>query len=373
MSDSKAVKGIVNYMPEIHSRIYKDFIRDSYGSDDYVLLSDEYLKWQFLDNPFNETADYTLKLFIKDDRILGQLGLIPVKLKMPGNNTINACYPINLIVKPELRSLGIGFFLLKDSMRDYGVLINPGSSAEGEKLCKGLGMKLMGFLNRYVYVLSKGKARLIFDGDISALNELKNAKRKKTVSKINPSAFSLPSGDIFQAFGVDYFPFHAIRDREFLMWRYMEHPFFEYRFIFSDDNKGLLIYREEIEPATGVKVWRIVELIAAEDNCKNILKHIIDTAFDSDVTIIDFICCFMTYDKVFKSMGFLSEELDAVKGFAYLFQPLDFRKTGIRLLISSREGMNYDMNQWYITKGDSDQDRANSLSAYKNIFRNNDQ
>ena len=372
MSYSETTTNIVNYRPEIHGGSYKDFIRDSYGRDDYVLLSDQYLKWQFLDNPFNQTDDYTLKLFIKDGRILGQIGLIPVRLKVPWNDTISASYPVNLMVRPELRSLGVGYFLLKDSMRYYSALINPGASAEGEKLCKGVGMKFMGNLNRYIYVISKEKARLIFNGDISILNGLDSRRHKKFTSKMSPADFPLPTEDIFQAFGVGYFPFHVVRDSKFLRWRYIEHPFFEYRFIFSDGNKGLLIYREEVEPATGVRVWRIVELIADSESCKSILEHIIDKAVKSDVAIIDFICSFTAYDDVFRSKGFLSGDSEAVKGFAYLFQPLDFRKTAIRLLISDREGINYDMNQWYITKGDSDQDRPNSLSVYENTARSKD-
>jgi GNAT superfamily N-acetyltransferase len=364
VSNGEPINGIVHFRPEMHAKMYKDFIRDAYGRDDYVLLSDRYLKWQFLDNPFNGTSDYTLKLFIKDGHILGQIGLIPVTVKMPGNHTTSACYPVNLVVRPEMRSLGIGFFLLKDSMRDYGMFINPGSSADGEKVCKGLGMKPMGCLNRYVYILSKEKARLIFNGDITTLNKFKNERHGKAALTEESLAFSLPSEDVFQAFGIDYFPYHVIRDREFLTWRYIHHPFFQYRFIFSDDNKGLLIYREEIEPATGIKVWRIIEFVAAQDNCKNLLERIIDKAFDSDVTMIDFICSFLAYDNAFKSEGFLSEDVDAAGGFAYLFQPLDFRKTGIRLLISDIENMNYDMNRWYITKGDSDQDRPNYCYAY---------
>jgi|SRR3990172_787209 len=357
------MSGIVFYNPEIHFSLHEDFIKKSYGRDDYILLSKKFLKWQFLDNPFNNSGSYTLKLFVKEGAILGQIGFIPVRLSLPGNKIADACYPVNLIVNPDFRELGIGFFLLKDIMKDFQFIINPGSSSNGEKLCKGLGMKTLGFLKRYVYIVSEKKARLIFNGKAEAFDKLKIVKHKRIPSKIiNQPDFDLPSEDIFKVFGINYFPYHIVRNRDFLTWRYLRHPFFDYKFFFSDDHKGLLIYREEIEPNLGIKIWRIVEMLAPMDSCRMIIDQLIDLAFSAEVTMVDFICSFKTYDNVLKSKGFLSDESDIVKGLAYLFQPLDFRKTGIRLIISYKEELEHNMDQWYITKGDSDQDRPNSFN-----------
>jgi GNAT superfamily N-acetyltransferase len=354
---------IVFYNPEIHFSLFEDFIKKSYGRDDYILLSKKFLKWQFLDNPFNNSGNYTLKLFVKEGTILGQIGFIPVRLSLPGNKIVDACYPVNLIVNPDFRALGIGFFLLKDIMKDYPFIINPGSSSEGEKLCKGLGMKTLGFLKRYAYIVSEKKARLIFSGNGEAFDKLKIVKHAKIPSKIiNQPDFDLSSEDIFKVFGIDYFPCHIVRNRDFLTWRYLGHPFFDYKFFFSDNHRGLLIYREEIEPNLDVRIWRIVEMLAPMDSCRMIIDRLIGLAFSAEVTMVDFICSFKTCDDVLKSIGFLSDESDIVKGLAYLFQPLDFRKTGTRLIISNKKGLEDDMDRWYITKGDSDQDRPNSFN-----------
>lgn len=352
---------IVNYNPEIHKEAYKAFIIKSYGRDDYILLSDKFLKWQFFDNPFNHTKHYTIKLFIKDNLILGQIGYIPVKLHLPNDEYVSACYPVNLIVRPEFRSLGIGYILLKDIISEFNFLINPGASAEGERLCLGFKMKSLGILKRYICVISPEQTKIIYRGnpeDLEKIDKLNIFKIRRTINT-DENFWDLPDDDLFKIFDVNCFSFYVVRNKEFLKWRYLSHPFFKYRFLIDKEKKGILIYREEVEPLTNIKVWRIVELIAQPEICRNMLDRLIEEAFYNDIVIIDFLCSSNAYAKAFIDAGFLSNKSDIVQNIAYLFQPLDFRKVGVRLIISPCGKSSVDINKWYVTKGDSDQDRPN--------------
>jgi hypothetical protein len=53
---------IVTFAPDQHWAAWERFVVASYGSPNYVLLSPPYLRWQFLENPANDTGGYTLWL-----------------------------------------------------------------------------------------------------------------------------------------------------------------------------------------------------------------------------------------------------------------------------------------------------------------------
>jgi GNAT superfamily N-acetyltransferase len=357
----QSLKYIINYNPEKHRENYKKFIIESYGRNDHILLSEKFLKWQFFDNPFNNTGNYTIKLFVKENFILGQIGYIPIKLSLSTGEVVNACYPVNLIVRPEFRSLGIGVILLKNLINEHRFLINPGASAEGEKLCIGLNMKSLGFLRRYVCIISPDKIKSFYSGNPEDLNKIEKIVISDKSSSINNDFLNLPNDDIFRIFGVKYFPFHVVRNLDFLKWRYLTHPFFKYHFLYDNEKKCMMIYREEIELLTNTKIWRIVELITTIENCKEMLKKLITDAVSNNVAFIDFICSSDIYEPAFTEAGFLNDSSKIVQKIAYLFQPLDFRKIGIRLIISPLGGPSFNINNWYVTKGDSDQDRPNVL------------
>ena len=57
----------------------------------YVLLSPDYLRWQFLDNPANDTGGYTLWLVIHRDAVVAQLGYVPFQGHLAGWRAICRC------------------------------------------------------------------------------------------------------------------------------------------------------------------------------------------------------------------------------------------------------------------------------------------
>jgi hypothetical protein len=96
----------VNFEPQLHRRIWEDFIVSSYANATYVALSPEFLRWQFLDNPANKTGAYTLWLAVHNGEVVAQLGFIPFMGIAPDGTVFKGAYPVNLMARPEFRSTG---------------------------------------------------------------------------------------------------------------------------------------------------------------------------------------------------------------------------------------------------------------------------
>jgi GNAT superfamily N-acetyltransferase len=346
---------IVTFDPQQHLTRWEAFILSSYQNPNYVLLSPDYLRWQFLDNPANDTGGYTLWLVIHRNAVVAQLGYVPFQGISPDGERFPGAYPINLIVLPEYRSAGLGPIMLSRLLKQTPCVLNPGSSEAGASLCMGLGMHDLGILRRYIAVTDAVAARtLAADGHLpSGLQpiDLSGSPFRSDVVTLLPdgvSAFSVPA----PVYGAE-------RSRAFLRWRYETHPGFRYEFLLSNNCQSVLVLHEERESGTGVLVIRVVDFLAAADDQDALLGTLLRTAQQRKAAIVDFFCSVDCYDDSLKRAGFFNEAEHKDIRIAALFQPLDFRKTGIRVLASHPTGLPTSAKDWYVAKGDSDQDRPN--------------
>ena len=352
---------IATYNPAQHAARWEDFIVTSYKNPNYILLSPEFLRWQFLDNPANATGAYTLWLVLHRDAVVAQLGYVPFTGRTPAGETFAGAYPINLIVHPDYRASGLGVIVLKKLLSSIDCVLNPGSSDAGAVLCAGLGMRDLGTLHRHLCVLDQERAlalavhhRLPSAAAEAAHRSIDNAEHLVPMARLPATAaarFMPPAS----AYGAD-------RSREFLRWRYEDHPAFDYKFILSRDGDSVLIFHEEREPTTGLLILRIVDLLGREAALSALLGAALQAARARSAVLVDFFCSLTCYDAALCAAGFFNEAEHPDGRIAALFQPLDFRKTGIRVLVSGPAQAQLDA-EWYVTKGDSDQDRPNDKRA----------
>ena len=206
---------IVAFDPAVHRPRWEEFIVASYRSANYVMLSHKFLRWQFFDNPANQTGGYTLWLVEQKGEIIAQLGFVPFQGLTRSSEPVQGAYPINLMVRPEYRSVGLGAILLGRLLKQFPCLVNPGVNEAGATLGEGLGMTNFGFLRRYVAVLDKHAAQaLAFNG---RLPQGVVEARTRPVDVI--AATKLPR----QASAGCAFPqpaYGAVRSSDFLRWRY---------------------------------------------------------------------------------------------------------------------------------------------------------
>jgi hypothetical protein len=157
----------------------------------------------------------------------------------------------------------------------------------------------------------------------------------------------------------------AERSRDFLRWRYESHPAFTYEFIFSTDYRSVLVFHEERETENGVLVLRVVDILSRPEHQSALFSAVVLAGKERGAAIVDFFCSLDCLQPALGAAGFFDEAKHGDGHIAALFQPLDFRKTAIRLLASCPGWSQGRLEDWYITKADSDQDRPNDRRAIK--------
>lgn len=354
---------IIPFDPALHRPRWEDFIVSSYRDPNYVMLSPAFLRWQFLDNPANDTGDYTLWLVAHRDEIVAQLGFVPFLGVTPSGEHLQGAYPINLMVRPEYRSVGLGAVLLGRLLKQYPCVVNPGVNQAAAVLGEGLGMSNLGFLSRYIAVIDARAARaLAIDG------RLPQGVAEAAPAEV-AAARAIASTKVPEEAGAGLaFPqpaYGAERNRAFLRWRYESHPAFTYEFLFSRDYQSVLVFHEERERGTGALILRVVDVLARPEHQLALFCEVVFAGKARGAAIVDFFCSLDRYDAALKAAGFFNEAEHSDSRIAALFQPLDFRKTGIRVLASCPGWSNGSLGDWYITKADSDQDRPNDKHAVK--------
>jgi GNAT superfamily N-acetyltransferase len=344
---------IVTFDPDKHAAAWEEFVAASYRNPNYVLLSPTYLRWQFLDNPANATGTYTIWLALHESAIIALIGCVPFFGRTPAGGRFAGAYPINLMVRSDYRASGLGVILLRRLLKENPYVVNPGSNDAGAVLCMGLGMRDFGYLRRHIAILDVQAARSLA-ADSRLPSGIAQVPAQAAPAGII-AATQLPDGapDLFS------FPVavHGIeRSRDFLRWRYEHHPGFTYEFLLSEDMQNILVFHEERETQSGTRIIRIVDFLARGVAQEALLRAVLHIARSRGAILADFFCTLTCYDDALERAGFFDEAEHPDGRIAALFQPLDFRKSGIRVLVASPGKAAAD---WYISKGDSDQDRPN--------------
>jgi hypothetical protein len=293
--------------------------------------------------------------------VIAQLGYVPFSGRSAEGDRFSGAYPINLMISPSYRAAGLGAVLLKRLMADTDCVLNPGSSEAGANLCLGLGMRDLGTLPRYLAVLDHSAALpLSANGRLPAgitvvprMSEPQGSGEPHLVRRLPsgiPSHFPLPTRACA-----------AERNPSYLRWRYERHPGIMYEFLLAPDLQSLLVFHEEREAQSGTLVVRIVDLLAGEQMQDALLAGLLRVAQSRGAALVDFYCSLTSYDSALRRTGFFPEPEHGESRFAALFQPLDFRKRGIRTMVAGPGPL--PQPAWYVSKGDSDQDRPNDRRA----------
>ena len=158
------------------------------------------------------------------------------------------------------------------------------------------------------------------------------------------------------------------RDYKFLHWRYEESPVLKYHFITvrAADGAylGLAVVRIERILEGAYAIGRILEFISFDIEASAALaQEVLD--YDKAVLFWDFYCLSDVTAFGLEAAGFRKFP-DWHGGFTLptRFQPLDNKITKLNAAIWLEEGLKdkvepMSTGQWYVTKGDGDQDRAN--------------
>ena len=166
----------------------------------------------------------------------------------------------------------------------------------------------------------------------------------------------------------------AVRDTDYLIWRYREHPVFEYRFITVPDGfrTGLAVWRLETihrQTAEGLaevdRIARLVEFMPASPaNAEDLHAAFLGEAEAAGAMCADYYGYHGEFRRWLHELGFRGAEFHPDgPALPSRFQPLDPKGGGIASAMFLENGVPPAATDveccWYWTKSDSDQDRPN--------------
>jgi GNAT superfamily N-acetyltransferase len=353
----------------------QEFFGRMYGLGYVLRVNERQLRWQYGDTPISAITGrenaYHVRLGLVDGEVKGCLGYTPLEISMAGR-VVRGAWLANWMVDPDQRQFGLGLQLMRQVMSEFEIALTVGANQLARGLFTRMGWTDFGLLPRYVCVLDAQAAETLA-GRGSGIGDRGSGRGQ---NPIPTPASGYPRSPIPVTI-VDRFDDDATelwdrlwgeraagtrRSAEFLNWRYASHPVFVYRLFEVRDNgrlTGLAVYRVEQVRDMPMMVGRIVEIVAEEAAEAGLLGALLDDARSQGVAVLDFFCASRRLAGTMSRWGFLPGDHEAVAHIPILFQPVDRRRSGITFLAYLRNFPAAGNLDWYVTKGDGDQDRPN--------------
>lgn len=352
---------MIKFLKKSNEDKIKKFYDEAYGKE-YILGNPIHQKWQFKINPFNKSQNTTIIFSEHNNEISSHLGFIPVELLI-GNKIKSAIWHVSFFTLERFRGQKLGTELIKYNLNSFDFAMVLNGSDGTKKVYENISGHDLGNLNHYIVILNKKNLEIYFDQELSQ-NEASLNCEKLYFSRIKnlKSDYSYFWKKVSKRYTIT-----VNRNENYLSWRYLEHPLIDYHFLELRDNEELVGYcvlRFE-DNNKEIKAARIIDLIVFENYEFQIFQHIIQYC-KNKVDFLDFFFTGNYYTSSLKKSNFFNNAIENLP-FPTVFNPLDkHRQSKInffyRCNIENEIGFNLkNINNWYIVKGDSDQDRPNKL------------
>lgn len=362
----------VEQLPHIQGLI------DTHWRRGHVLARDaDLLRWQY--GRTENSQRLSALLAVEGNELVGHLGLIRVDFCFLGDRL--AADWLSLFFVAEKARGVVGPALLKTAMsQDCQFIGCAGFNDTAGRMYEALGFEICPAVPRLVRVFSSSA----FAGLLAPVKRDYPAHAYRAWLATSRSGTRRVSGDTFgicswsedtaaqwdDAWQREFAPklIGTWRDANYLRWRYLNHPRFSYviRFVRKRQTQqleGLAVYRIESVRHMQAKVMRVVELLGRPAALKAAADCVVQDARQSQVALADAYCLHPDAAAALRSVGFAKED-EMPAPLPALFQPLDFRRTALRMACWRRADVPLASSllhsgQFYATGSDGDQDRPN--------------
>lgn len=343
----------------------KRFIAQQFH-DKYILLNDDFFEWQYKANPFNFYPHFAMKIIKYKKEVLGFGGIVPVRMHTPDGQLIAGAFA-NVMVDSKVRAFGLGTLLVREILKDYQLCYISGYSDELQKLCLKLpNWTEMGNLKRMIAVIDEQTVKKLTNkkNDFTSVKKNKISKYKLKLVKEFSDNVELLWSRTKHSFSIT-----IERSNEYLNWRYADHPLLSYQLFEYELNKktcGYAVIRvEEFEyNHDKYRAGRIIDLVC-DAYCEiDFFTDITSFFRKQKVDFIDFFYSGNQYTKTLQEIGFVDSTQHPYDSIPMLLNPVDENRKHINWItycqgLGTNHNKYCDPANWYITKGDGDQDRPN--------------
>ncbi|WP_027087211.1 GNAT family N-acetyltransferase [Cohnella panacarvi] len=364
----------IRYFRRSETELLQNAIHSVWAPNHVLGRNEQLLNYMFYENPAKhhwvDAEYYSFLGAWEDNKVVGLLGVMPFEVNNKGNTQVG-CSLTNWIVPPEYRSTGAGYALFHTvKERNPEMILSLGINSTVAKLYKKMGWSILQDVPRWVGIVNKQKTvDKMLNGNERSLRFWDELKTYQYNSEYQIFDYIDEQWDQFyeQSFAPKTIGFS--RNFQFIKWRYINHPAFNYNIITCKDGnnniRGMAIIRIESVLNNCEKIGRIVEFIAVDqDSSVSLANAVAEKA--KDCLFLDFYCFSSISTWGLEAIGFkkiLASENDPVV-VPTRFQPIDLTITNMMAAFSIQSDIKNKINLaeescFYITKGDSDQDRPN--------------
>ncbi len=343
-----------------------EFIKTQFH-DKYIISDFDFFTWQFRKNPVVE--DFTFFVLEKDGVFYGNIGVVPLDYKVGGQTARLNTY-VNLFVDPRVRSLGFGTLLIKKALAQGSPAVIGGYNPNSFSIYRKLGAwEKMDNFYRYVLIFDRETVVALLPENVrQGVNDFPQSNRASLAGTDlqfeNISGFDSNFDDFWDSIKGKY-AITVARTSSYLNWRYANHPYLDYTVLVAKKDRqivGFVIWR--IESAGHFSIARIIDFISQDEWEDAFLQKFAQEAKEKGAVLADFMFSGRYYHQALQSLGFFSVYGTVFEHLPMYFNPLSYGKNYINFAVwSDKESINkelfYNKDNWYLTKGDGDQDRPN--------------
>lgn len=320
------------------------FLVRCYG-ERYVLREQALMHWQYGLSP----DDLGVFWYGTEDEVISILGYRATPMFWGDTQKpVRAAWVTNWMTDPAHRS-GVGAALMRRAQELFPVVLAQGASAFNKPIAERLGFRILEPIGRMIAVFDASRTRtFLAEGELPAEVSIKDQAFQS--SPYAPDWTKYPS----------CMNFTTIRDQAFLEWRYRLHPVFDYRVLTL--GSALCVWRMETSRGdVEHKVGRIVELIHADgdrSSGETVLRAALGQIRAEGAAFADFLCS----AKVFRDTAAGTGMTDATHlPLAFRLSPVEkrLRRQNVEFWADSGLPQPPELDFWYVTKADGDQDRPN--------------
>jgi hypothetical protein len=364
------------------------FVNDYWAKDHVYVRRPQLFEWTFGRSGLWDRDGYSFALAEDRGEVVGILGGIPFTFNRFGKAS-RGMWLANYMMRPDHRRGPVGIRLLNMlTGPPYEAVVAFGVVPSAVPLYRLLRWRILETIPRHIIVLPQAEERMAcllrlarpdWTMDRAAalarffcIQEgpaIMSTRSMGSGLKAPPAEWDQKDWAIISRQTVG-----AARDLDYLTWRYMRHPLFDYRFICIPEGArtGLLVWRlETIRQATPEGMTeldcfgRLVEFLPVSSaNARELLAAFRQELSDMQAMGADYYGYHGKTRQYLEENGFRSVDRHP-EGWSVpaRFQPLDHRGGGIisAVLIEDDTAVpSSDVeSSWYWTKSDADQDRPN--------------